>query len=82
MLKQRRVTVHEAQRGLEIFSIIPLRYVEIDLCNSVSIAHQVNMYAYDAYFLDCASRFSAPLLTLDNKLRRAATRIGVNLAEV
>ncbi len=82
MLKQRRVTVQEAQRGLEIFQSIPLRYVEIDLSRSLAIARRVNMYAYDAYFLDCATQYAAPLLTLDNGLRRAAARIGVDLVEL
>jgi len=82
MLKQRRLSVQEALRGLDIFQAIPLRYVEIDLSNSLAIAHQVKMYAYDAYFLDCAARHTAPLLTLDSGLRRAASRIGVDLVEV
>ena len=40
------------------------------------------MYAYDAYFLDCASRHKAPLLTLDGSLRRAAQKLDIDLVEV
>ena len=82
MLKQHRIRLQDAHRGLAILDGIPLRFVNVDLANVLSLADRTNMYAYDAYFLDCASRHSAPLLTLDGSLRRAATRIGVNLIEV
>ncbi len=40
------------------------------------------MYAYDAYFIDCAARQKSPLLTLDRKLRRAARELNVEVLEV
>ena len=40
------------------------------------------MYAYDAYYLECASKMRAPLLTLDRKLRKAAETIGIQAPEV
>ena len=82
MLKQKRIRVENAHRAMDLFSAIPLRYVSVDLSNAVSIAHRTNTYAYDAYFLDCALRHSAPLLTLDGPLRVAAAAIGINLMEV
>jgi len=82
MLKQHRLEIEEVKRGLIIFQSIPIRYLAVDLDNAVSIAHANNLYAYDAYFLDCASRHSAPLLTLDRQLRRAADKIGVHILEI
>ena len=82
MLKQKRIRVENAHRAMELFDTIPLRYVKVDLANAISISHQVNMYAYDAYFLDCALRHSVPLLTLDGHLRAAAAKLGVNVLEV
>ena len=79
MVKQRRIGVADARRGLEIFDSIPLRYVHIDMANVVSIAAKVSLYAYDAYFLDCAARWRAPLLTLDRPLRRAAEGLSIKL---
>jgi predicted nucleic acid-binding protein len=81
MIKQRRLGLIEAQQGLEIFYTIPIRLVRVDLSNAIAIAKQINVYAYDAYFLDCAIRHSAPLLTLDRGLGRAARRLGVTLME-
>jgi len=40
------------------------------------------MYAYDAYFLDCAIRHKAPLLTLDRKLKTAAQNLNIETMEV
>ena len=82
MIKQRRIEVADAQRGLEIFRSIPIRYVEVDLANAMSLAAELNSYAYDAYFLECAVRCGAPLLTLDRPLRRAADRIGLRLVHL
>ena len=82
MFKQNRIELEEANKGLRIFKSIPLRFIEVDFFNAISIAKQENIYAYDAYFLECASRHSAPLLTLDQKLRTAAQNLGINTLEV
>lgn len=82
MLKQRRLTIAEAQAGLRIFHDVPLRFLKVDMSNALSLASQMGLYAYDAYFLDCATRYSAPLLTLDHGLRKAARNIGIKLLEV
>ena len=82
MLKQHRVSIDEAMRGLSIFQSVAIRYLTVDLENALSIAHSTKLYAYDAYFLDCATRYAAPLLTLDRPLRRAAERIGVHVLEI
>lgn len=82
MLKQKRLGLLEAQQGLKIFNTILLRFVRVDLNNAISIAYKTKTYAYDAYFLDCAVRHTAPLLTLDWALKRAALKLGVKLMEV
>ena len=82
MFKQNRLTLREAQRGLKIFESIPLRYIKPDFINALKISKQAGMYAYDAYFLDCAIRNKAPLLTLDKKLMAAAKNLKVKTLEV
>ena len=42
----------------------------------------LNIYAYDAYILDCAIRYKASLLTLDKKLQSAAQKIKIATMEV
>jgi len=82
MFKQSKLSLDEAQKGLVIFESTPLRYIKPDFVNALKISKQANIYAYDAYFLDCAIRHKAPLLTLDRKLRTAAQNLNVEIMEV
>lgn len=82
MFKQKRITIQEAEKGIAIFKSIPLRYIEPDFINSLKISKKTNMYAYDAYFLDCAMRYNAPLLTLDKKLEAMAIKLNIQTLEV
>lgn len=81
MLKKQRLAAHEVQRGLEIFQSIPVRYLPINFTDALSIAREQDIYAYDAYFLECAVRHAAPLLTLDGALKRGARNLGIPLLE-
>ena len=56
--------------------------MEVDLGNALSISSETNLYAYDAYYLECATRRGAPLLTLDRALQRAASHMGIDLVEI
>ncbi len=82
MLKRNKLSLDEAKKGLVIFDSIPLRYIKPDFVNAVTISKQTNMYAYDAYFIDCAIRQKAQLLTLDRKLKTAAQSLNVTTIEV
>lgn len=82
MFKRDRLTLEEAERGLSIFNTIPLRYIEPDFSNVLHLSKKTNMYAYDAYLLDCAIRYKSPLLTVDLKLKAAAQKIKIKTLEV
>ncbi len=82
MFKQSRLTIEEAQKGLGIFDTIPLRYVTPDFVNVLKISKLSNMYAYDAYFLDCAMKHKSPLLTLDQKLKKTAQKFKIETMEI
>jgi predicted nucleic acid-binding protein len=56
--------------------------MEADFDNVLKLSKTINMYAYDAYFLDCAVRRKAPLLTLDRNLKTAAKKINIEILEV
>jgi predicted nucleic acid-binding protein len=82
MFKQKRLTFEEAEKGLSIFKSIPLRFIDPDFVGALKLSKQVNIYAYDAYFLDCAIRHKAPLLTLDRKLKASAQELNVQVMEI
>ena len=82
MFKQNRLKIEEAEKGLLIFDSIPIRYVKPDFSHALKISKKANIYAYDAYFLDCAIRHKSPLLTLDKRLKTAAKKYKVETVEV
>lgn len=82
MFKQKRFSLDEAQKGLSIFKNIPLRYVDPDFSNVLKLSKMLNIYAYDAYLLDCAIRYKTSLLTLDKKLQSAAQKLKIDTMEV
>lgn len=82
MFKQGRLNLEEAQEGLAIFQGMPIRYINPDFTNVLKLSHKNNIYAYDAYFLDCALRHKAPLLTLDRQLSKTARASEVTVLEV
>jgi len=55
----------------------------MDIVIDTSVVFNENsMYAYDAFFLDCAIRYKAPLLTLDKKLKSVASDLNLDTLEV
>lgn len=47
--------------------------------NVLPLARKYSLSAYDAAYLELSMRHSAPLATLDRKLRKAAERAGVKI---
>lgn len=82
MFKQNRVTLSEAEKAVEIYQQIPIRFVEIELKEALGLAKQLNIYAYDAYLIRCAQKYKAPLISLDQALLRHATQANVRTIEV
>lgn len=82
MLKKRYFQLEDAKKGVEIFNQVKIRYVSPDLIRVMELCNEKNMYAYDAYFLDCAIRFNAPLLSLDKKLKSIAKDLQIEVLEV
>ena len=82
MLKRRRITLDDAVKAIALYHSIPIRFVEVELTKSLEIASEYDMYAYDAYLLRCALKYTAPLITLDRKLRQIAQEMTIEVVEV
>ena len=79
MLRRNRITLAQALRAIEIYQDIPIRFADVELKDSLMIAAQLNIYAYDAYLIRCALKYNAPLISLDQNLVRAAQRIDIEV---
>ena len=70
MFRRRRITLDQARQAVESYQQMLLRFVDIDLGQSLELAERLGLYAYDAYVVACALNLRAPLLTLDKTTRR------------
>ncbi len=82
MFKQHRIDLKLAQKALSIFEVIPIRYLDVDFSHSLKLAEENKIYAYDAYFLDCAIRHKTSLITLDGRMKTKAKNIGISILEI
>ncbi len=82
MLKKRHLGLDDAIMGIKVFNQVKIHYIESDLIRVMELCDKNNIYAYDAYFLDCAIRFKAPLLSLDRKLKSIAKDLQITVLEV
>jgi predicted nucleic acid-binding protein len=82
LLKRKRLTIKEALAALDIYLQIPVRFVEVELTESLELASEMGLYAYDAYLLRCAAKYRLPLITLDDRLAEAARKKKIQILEV
>src|SRR5437762_8583633 len=54
ILKKNNAKLDLLLKAASYYKMIPLQFIEVDLINSIKIANEFKIYAYDAYFLECA----------------------------
>ena len=82
MFKRGRITLEQALRAIKVYSKISIRFVDVGLEQSLKIADTLNIYAYDAYLVQCAIKYRSPLISLDGNLVNSAKRMKVKVIEV
>jgi predicted nucleic acid-binding protein len=82
MLKRNRITLEQALAGIRIYGKVPIRFVDVELEESLRMADALGIYAYDAYLIRCALKYSSPLISLDKDLIRFARRMKARVVEV
>jgi len=81
MVKRNKLTKDEALAAFEGVSSIPVRLVSVDIQQALKLAFEYNIYAYDAYFLQCAKQLSCPLITLDKRMKQVAYDLKIEVVE-
>jgi predicted nucleic acid-binding protein len=82
LMRRERLSLKEAQGAWRVCAAISVDLRGVDIEASLELAMQHGIYAYDAYYLQCAANLRAPLLTLDRRLERVARLVGVKIVEV
>lgn len=81
MVKRKKLTRTEALSALEKVGSIPVRLVPVDIRQALKLALEYDIYAYDAYFLQCAKQLSCPLITLDKRMKQIAYDLKIEVVE-
>jgi predicted nucleic acid-binding protein len=79
MLKRNRISIETVLIAIHSYEKIPIQFCTVDLEKSLKIADKLNIYAYDAYFIECAERNRSPLLSIDEGLTDAAAKYGLEI---
>ena len=82
MFKRQKVGLDVAKQALSIYREIPIKFIDVPLEKTLEITHTHNVYAYDAYLIQCAQQTSTSLLTLDKGLMAIAEKMGVSVLEI
>ena len=82
MFKRKRIVLEQALSAVLAYQEIAIRLSEIDLEWALQLADELDIYAYDAFFIDCALKHRSPLISLDKGLLNAAQNAGVQIIEV
>lgn len=82
LMRRDRLSLKEAQAAWRVCSSITVELRGVDIEAALELAQQHGIYAYDAYYLQCAAGLRLPLLTLDRRLERVARQVGVKIVEV
>ncbi len=82
MFKRKKTSLEKAKLALIAYREIPIKYIDVPLEQTLEISNALNIYAYDAYLIQCAQQTSTSLLTLDNGLVSAAKEMGIHVLEL
>lgn len=82
MVKKKTLDAVSCLAAWDMVSSIPVELRTVDMVAALEIAVRHDIYAYDAYFLECAVRHRAPLLTLDKGMLRIARELSIDIVEL
>lgn len=81
MLKKRVISAEEVPAAWDAVQAIPVELRSLDLGAALALAVRFGVYAYDAYFLECALSLRLPLLTLDRGMKHIARELSITIVE-
>lgn len=77
--KKGRITDMEALKAFDISQRIPVRLLPVRICDAMKIAVKFNIYAYDAFYLQCCLETKLPLISLDVRMCEVAKDLAIKV---
>jgi predicted nucleic acid-binding protein len=81
MLKRKAIRPDVIEAIWRAATSVPVELAEVDIYAALLVAARFNIYAYGAYFLQCAVEARCPLLTLDVPMKIVARQLNLALVE-
>ena len=81
MLKKGSLSPSELPDVWNTVQAIPVELRALDMPAALALAVRYGLYAYDAYFLECALSLRLPLLTLDRGMKHVARTLSIPIVE-
>jgi predicted nucleic acid-binding protein len=79
--KKGRLDDREILKAFDISQRISVKLVSVKISEALKIAVRFNIYAYDAYYLQCSIENRLPLISLDNRMYAVAKNLGIRVLE-
>jgi predicted nucleic acid-binding protein len=76
-----RLNDREALRAFDLYQRIAVRLVSVKIHDAMKIALRFNIYAYDAYYLQCCIENKLSLISLDDRMCDIAGNLGIKVVE-
>jgi predicted nucleic acid-binding protein len=81
LFKKRKITEKELLTTYRNYTSIPIENVKIDIEKALKIACKYQIYAYDAYYLETATRLKLPLITFDGLMKKVGLDLNIKIME-
>jgi predicted nucleic acid-binding protein len=81
MKRKGRLNDREILRAFNISQRIGVRLVPVEIPDAIKIAIRFNIYAYDAYYLQCCIENGLPLISLDDHVCGVAESLGIKVVK-
>jgi len=79
--KKGRLNDREIIKAYDISQRIPVKLVPVKIHDALKIAIRYNVYAYDAYYLQCCIENNLPLISLDDCMCDVARNLNIKVVE-
>jgi predicted nucleic acid-binding protein len=77
--KKGRLTDREILRAFSFSQRIAVRLLPVKIYDAMKMAVKFNIYAYDAFYLQCCLETKLPLISLDNRMSDVARSLAIKV---
>jgi predicted nucleic acid-binding protein len=81
ILKRGRLNTQEILQAYDIARQISVMLIPVEIAEALKIAARFNLYAYDAYYLQCCIENRLPLISLDSRMCEVAGNLNIKVVE-